>query len=661
MGRMRTGNKARALGCAKAALGILAAIPLVLAADFICTYTGHELRVRFFAAGAVLVCALFAFAAVKLPRVSRPAGVVLLCVYALAAVPVLLWLGFRLSGNYECPDPADKAGVFAGRDVMLIVPHEDDELNLLGGVIEELVSYKSTLRVVFTTNGDYHGIGEGISRIRESVAVLTELGVPEENVIFLGYSDSMSSELGYFYDLEDANAQVFSARRDSGATYGAPEHGAYNEGSSFSRAHLLEDMKGCILKYRPDTLICVDHDSHRDHKAASLLFEEAMGAILSENADYKPLVLKAFAYSTAFFAPPDFYESVNLRSTARPCSNEFMDENHAYIWAERLRLPVSAGSLSRSMLGSGLWRSIGYYQVLDPFLNVKAMLNGDRVFWPRSTESLTYSATVTASSGAAEKLSDFRLGDNYDILGSDTPMDGLWVPSEGDGEPWISVSFDSPEDVSCVRLYDAPSLEDNILRVTLSFDNGSEYRAGPLAANGSATDIAVDERGVSSFRVSIDESVGAAAGLTELEAYARPPRLDMKYIKLTDAGGDFVYDYITGPEGREELCLYAVGAPEELSGDNYTVSVENDSCAAALENGRLRVVCPRGEETVLCIRSADGSLSDSVYIRNPRLSSAGFWMRAEERAFNMIAPTYRQTATGKILRSIYKLSHDVRC
>ena len=37
---------------------------------------------------------------------------------------------------------------------MILVPHEDDEINLAGGVIEEYLKHGSEVYVVFSTNGD---------------------------------------------------------------------------------------------------------------------------------------------------------------------------------------------------------------------------------------------------------------------------------------------------------------------------------------------------------------------------------------------------------------------------------------------------------------------------------------------------------------------------
>ena len=49
----------------------------------------------------------------------------------------------------------DKAEIYADKSVLLIVPHQDDDINLMGGMLEEYVRYKSDIRICFYTNGDF--------------------------------------------------------------------------------------------------------------------------------------------------------------------------------------------------------------------------------------------------------------------------------------------------------------------------------------------------------------------------------------------------------------------------------------------------------------------------------------------------------------------------
>lgn len=68
------------------------------------------------------------------------------------------------------------------RTMLILIPHEDDEINLAGSVIYQ--ARKSGIRVicVFLTNGDWKY--PGLVRIKEAIKALAILGVKEEDILF---------------------------------------------------------------------------------------------------------------------------------------------------------------------------------------------------------------------------------------------------------------------------------------------------------------------------------------------------------------------------------------------------------------------------------------------------------------------------------------------
>ena len=74
----------------------------------------------------------------------------------------------------------------AETDLLVIIPHEDDELAIAGAMIYGAVQQNMRIKVVFVTNGDYFR-QEGTIRIKEAGKALGELGVTPEDIIFLGY------------------------------------------------------------------------------------------------------------------------------------------------------------------------------------------------------------------------------------------------------------------------------------------------------------------------------------------------------------------------------------------------------------------------------------------------------------------------------------------
>ena len=106
---------------------------------------------------------------------------VVLCVIA-AVIMFFSIKAFSASAVYTSED-GGKESLFADKKVLIIVPHQDDELNLMSGAIEEYRKYGSEVYVLFTTNGDAVVTAE--QRLNEAINALECVGVDEEHIIFL--------------------------------------------------------------------------------------------------------------------------------------------------------------------------------------------------------------------------------------------------------------------------------------------------------------------------------------------------------------------------------------------------------------------------------------------------------------------------------------------
>ena len=71
---------------------------------------------------------------------------------------------------------------FHGNSVMIIVPHEDDEINMTGATIFGALQEGLEVRVVYLTNGDYEYSFD--IRRNEVYQMAKEIGLPQENIIF---------------------------------------------------------------------------------------------------------------------------------------------------------------------------------------------------------------------------------------------------------------------------------------------------------------------------------------------------------------------------------------------------------------------------------------------------------------------------------------------
>ena len=78
--------------------------------------------------------------------------------------------------------------LFDNQNVLIVVPHQDDDVNLMGGLIEQYARANSNISVVFTTNGD-GDLANADIRAAEAVEALAAMGVEKENIYYLGFGD----------------------------------------------------------------------------------------------------------------------------------------------------------------------------------------------------------------------------------------------------------------------------------------------------------------------------------------------------------------------------------------------------------------------------------------------------------------------------------------
>lgn len=518
----------------------------------------------------------------------------------------------------------DKAEIYADRSVLLIVPHQDDDINLMGGMIEEYIRYKSDVRICFYTNGDFEVSAE--TRLNESLNVADFYGIPRDNIIFLGYGDRWNDGDGHIYTSPEG--KVISSASGKTRTYALAEHSAYNDGAEYKRENIVADMKNIIEEFKPTDIFCIDYDCHTDHIACSLFFEEALLEIL-KSGDYHPNVYKGFAYETAFFSEKDFFK-LNPLSTVNERRTDYMQKHVSFNWRDRVRFPVSAEAATRFIENSSVYKALALYKSQDATDYAESIINGDKVFWHRRTDSILYNAKISASSGNAEVLNDFKLFDTDRLRGfpmsvikglyvpnsADYSDRGIWIPTDDDGKKEIAIELDGKSDIKTVCLYDNPSRTDNIINVELVFDNGSVIETGPLNPDGSATVIDVNMKDVGLFKVRITDWDGEAPGLTEIEAFAADKKNSPEFIKLTDDRENFVYDCIVENGERTKLFLYAHNMPE-LSDGEYTISCDNEKCSADLNGEAIDVVCPAGESFTLRVTAKNG-IADSAVVSNPK-------------------------------------------
>ena len=460
---------------------------------------------------------------------------------------------------------------FKNKKVMVIVPHEDDDLLISGQVLPSMYKNGADVRVVFATNGDKRV--SAYTRQSEACNALEKLGIPREKVIFLGYPDGTQLYVG-------KKAYSFSSGWDhtyAGKGFKDYHFDRFGTHAQYTAENMVDDIESVILEYRPDYILAIDFDTHTDHRGVSISFEKAMERILKKESGYTPKVFKCFGYSLAWKSKPDFY-ALNIKSTVMQDREKNNDPSYEtdvpqYRWNNRVRLPIDKKSLSHSILRCSEYKALSEHLSQYAYCYSERIINGDSVYWNRRTDSLTYNADISVSSGDASLLNDFRLiGVGNRTAGPNVKLENCVSRfDKNDAQKTVTVKFDSPKTVSCVSLYDNFGLNSNILGGVITFSDGSKVEVPALNADGSETRVVFEPKhNITSFTFKVTEYEGVA-GLDEIEAFENAD-YDMGFslIKLKNADtDDYIYNYLITPDEKSlNLGIY-------LSNPNagYTIKI----------------------------------------------------------------------------------------
>lgn len=501
---------------------------------------------------------------------------------------------------------------FKNKKVMVIVTHEDDDLLISGQVLPPMYKNGADVRVVFATNGDKRV--SAYTRQSEACNALEKLGIPREKVIFLGYPDGTQLYVG-------KKAFSFSSGWDhtyAGKGFKDYHFDRFGTHAKYTAENMVDDIESVVLEYRPDYILAIDFDTHTDHRGVSISFEKAMERILKKESGYTPKVLKCFGYSLAWKSKPDFY-ALNIKSTVMQDREKNNDPSYEtdvpqYRWNNRIRLPIDKKSLIHSILRCSEYKALSEHLSQYAYCYSERIINGDSVYWNRRTDSLTYNADISVSSGDASLLNDFRL------IGVGNRTAGLHVKLENcvsrfdknDAQKTVTVKFDSPKTVSCVSLYDNFGLNSNILGGVITFSDGSKVEVPALNADGSETRVVFEPKhNITSFTFKVTEYEGVA-GLDEIEAFENADYdMDFSLIKLKNADtDDYIYNYLITPDEKSlNLGVY-------LSDPNagYTIKIiEGDS--VKLEGNTLVFDDDFEKCTVRAELNGDPSTYDQITVK----------------------------------------------
>lgn len=174
---------------------------------------------------------------------------------------------------------------FSEKDIILVVsPHPDDESIACGGVIQRAVSQKAKVYILWMTSGDGFGINSlfiskgiriskqgmlklGNLRMSEAKKSASLLGIPEENLLFLGFPDGGLMRTTSF-NLEIPYRSKYTKVSE------VPYEGTIEQKAVYNEKNLVRITTQVIKEINPTIIFSPSSsDSHPDHKATAYLIK----------------------------------------------------------------------------------------------------------------------------------------------------------------------------------------------------------------------------------------------------------------------------------------------------------------------------------------------------------------------------------------------------
>lgn len=363
--------------------------------------------------------------------------------------------------------------LFEDKKILIFCPHQDDEINMVGGLLLKLKKVKCEIKIIYSTNGDYFTNGK--YRYREAIKSLKILGLNKKNVFFLGYPDQTSEEDNHLY-MSKSN---WCSRKGQKTTrsYNAKEyhHLVHNEHAIINQENFIQDIYEIIYNEKPNIIICVDFDSHPDHRALSLSLECALGRILKTTSS-KPIVLKCFAYPTAYNGECDFKNNIIPKTKFKKEVHALYEcQNPYYCWHERISFDISKEASIKLLPFNKIFRAICCHASQMIIKKTYSIINSDQVFFLRRTDNLLQQAKISSSSGTCSYLNDFMLFDSSNIMhgNSKEPVFDLGYMQfeKHDISKKIIVEFYNFQNIESIKIYKSVNCTTNFKTLKIKYND----------------------------------------------------------------------------------------------------------------------------------------------------------------------------------------------
>ncbi|MBU2699950.1 LmbE family N-acetylglucosaminyl deacetylase [Sporomusaceae bacterium BoRhaA] len=216
--------------------------------------------------------------------------------------------------------------------LLVFAPHCDDETLGCAGIIHDVIQAGGQVLVVIMTNGDgftfsteeqFHRvfptkidyIHSGYVRQQESLHALQCLGVPANQVLFLGYPDrGLNSIWNDYWDIDTPFTSHFTASNHS------PYSNSYQVNAPYSGQAIFNNITKTLKEFQPNFILLPHpHDEHHDH-SATWAFAISTVAQFSNRGIALPKIFTYLIHRGDFPIPHGYKPELSLLPP-RPLSN----------------------------------------------------------------------------------------------------------------------------------------------------------------------------------------------------------------------------------------------------------------------------------------------------------------------------------------------------
>lgn len=184
-------------------------------------------------------------------------------------------------GNLFSKKPLNELKIpSSGSNILLFVPHPDDEIISCYSLIKKAKENGCTVKVIVVTNGDGAGLLDSIKykfikpepkffesmaylRQKELIKSLLLMGLQEDDIIFLGYPDGCLMHL-WHQNWSEHNPLISKYTNRNYSFY----ENSFNSKKLYTGSFLAEAIEQIIVKNNPNYIIYPNmFDRHQDHMA----------------------------------------------------------------------------------------------------------------------------------------------------------------------------------------------------------------------------------------------------------------------------------------------------------------------------------------------------------------------------------------------------------